>query len=256
MGGALLRGWLAGSVAQTFSRIDVVRPSVPSADLQLGEVTFHHALEEIDHTPDIVVWGVKPAQMKEVVSKSVEQFKTHPVYVSIAAGRTLQVLTGYAGADVKIIRSMPNTPVSIGEGVTGLCALQNVSGAEKNLVHDLFASVGKAVWIDENQMNALTALCGSGPAYVFYFMECLAQAAAKLGLDAEDTDRLTRQMVKGAAGLASQSKESLEQLRKNVTSPGGTTEAALEVWMREGTLDAQSLEALETAIKRAVDMES
>lgn len=253
MGGALLKGWVASGLP--YSHIDVVKPSPPSADLQLAGVAFHTSLQDIPHAPDLVVWGVKPHQLEAVVPESVAAFGLEPVYISIAAGKTLANLQAYAG-DAKIIRSMPNTPVAIGEGITGMCATNNVSKVEQDVVQELFATVGETIWVKEPQMNVLTALCGSGPAYVYYFMECLAAAGAELGLAADQADRLARHMVRGAASLATQNDAPLQTLRENVTSKGGTTAAALAVWMQKNTLDQQSKQALKAAVARAVELES
>ena len=255
MGGALLKGWARSSATSTFGRMDVVKPSAPSADIALDGVTFHRMLAHIDYRPSVIVWGVKPHQLEEVVKESILQFGSVPTYVSIAAGKTLADLQGYAEADTKIVRAMPNTPVAIGQGITGLCATQHVSDTERSCVETLFASVGEAVWIEESQMNALTALCGSGPAYVYYFMECLAAAAADLGLDQAQADMLARQMVLGAAGLACEADETLAALRQHVTSPNGTTAAALDIWMQPDTLDAQAKQALKAAVQRALEMQ-
>ena len=257
MGGALLKGWAAGSFAEQLTQVDIVKPTPPAEDLQIAGVNFHTSLDAIEHTPDIIVWGVKPHQLEGVIPQSVKQFGDAPLYISIAAGKTLANLSAYTGGlNYSIVRAMPNTPVIVNLGITGLCANTNLDEAQGALVEELFSSVGTAAWIDEAQMNALTALCGSGPAYAFYFMECLAHAAEAIGLDSEAADILARQMLLGAAELAASTDEGLVSLRENVTSPNGVTAAALNVWMEPGTLDGQAKDALEAAISRAVEMES
>lgn len=255
MSGALLKGWMASPFGQACSRVDVVKPSQPTTELQLEGVRFYTSLDAITHTPTLVIWGVKPHQLETVVPQSIAALGDAPVYISIAAGKTLAGLSAYAGANTKIVRAMPNTPVAAGVGITGLCAAPHVSTPEQQLVQECFSSVGKALWVEEVQMNALTALCGSGPAYVFYFMECLAKAATDLGLDAADADALSRQMVLGAGHLATSSEEPLAALRQNVTSPNGTTAAALDIWMQQGTLDTQAQQALSAAVRRAKELE-
>lgn len=252
MSGALLKGWMASSLAAEFDRVDVVKPSPPSEDLQLDGVTFHVSLDAISHVPSLVVLGVKPYQLEKVVPEVVRALGSAPVYISIAAGKTLANLDAYAGGGTPFVRAMPNTPVAIGQGITGLCASHHVPADARALVETLFAIVGDAVWVEESRMNALTALCGSGPAYVFYFMECLAKAAQDLGLDATQADRLSRKMLLGASHLAvMQADEGLAALRQQVTSPNGTTAAALDVWMQRDTLDAQAKAALSAAVDRA-----
>lgn len=256
MAGALLKGWVDSALAVEFDHIEVVKPSPPSQDLQFDGVPFYTSLGALQHQPTVVVWGVKPHQLEKVVAPSVAHCGKDAVYISIAAGKTLANLEAMAGGGTKLVRAMPNTPVAIREGITGLCANKAVDGISRQLVGDLFSHVGEAPWLDEGQMNALTALCGSGPAYVFYFMECLAEAAEALGLPKDQADGLARQMVRGSAGLANQSAQALATLRQNVTSPGGTTAAALDVWMQAGTLDVQAKQALKAAVRRAVELEN
>lgn len=254
MGGAMLKGWMASSLKSSLTRVDVVKPSPPKDDLKLDSVEFHTSLDAIKHTPDVVVWGVKPYHLSKVVSETIAALGDKPIYISIGAGKDVAALDGFAGQSVKIVRSMPNTPVELGQGITGLCANAKVSAEDKQQLTELFNALGQAAWIEEEQMNALTALCGSGPAYVYYFMECLSGAATQLGLDKDQADRLARQMVLGAASLANQSEKPLATLREEVTSPNGTTAAALNVWMHPRTLDSQALAALKAAVNRAEEL--
>lgn len=159
------------------------------------------------------------------------------------------------GGDAKIIRAMPNTPSKICAGVTGIAATPNIRDDEKEAIIQLFVALGLVVWIDEHKMDALTALSGSGPAYFFYFMEVLAKAATNLGLSEEEADMMVRQTMLGAGALAANSVgTSLQTLREQVTSKAGVTQAALDIWMRAGTLDAQAKAALEAAVKRSKEL--
>jgi pyrroline-5-carboxylate reductase len=254
MGGALLRGWRAAGALHDYSEINVVKRSLPDAENTTSGVHYFTNLSDIPSTPSIVILAVKPQQLDEVLIACKTQFGDAPIYLSIAAGKTIASMQSILGVDAKIIRAMPNTPVQIGKGITGLATTKNISVQVQQQIQSLFAAVGMVVWIAESEMDAFTALAGSGPAYVFYFMECLAQAAVSLGISEVDADKIARQMVYGAGALAVKSSDSLVMLRENVTSKGGTTEAALNVLMQAGTLDAPIKAALEAAVKRAREM--
>jgi pyrroline-5-carboxylate reductase len=251
MGAALLRGWCATGALHDYSEINVVKRSLPDADNVISSVRYYTKLSEILSTPSIVILAVKPQQLDEVLSGCKTQFGDAPIYLSIAAGKTIASMQSILGANAKIIRAMPNTPTQIGKGITGLAMTKNISVQVHQQVQSLFAAVGMVAWIAESEMDAFTALAGSGPAYVLYFMECLAQAAVSLGLAEADADRLARQMVYGAGALAVQSRDSLAMLRENVTSKGGTTEAALKILMQDDALNAIMKTALEAAMKRS-----
>ena len=182
---------------------------------------------------DVIVFAVKPQQMQEAARFS--GLKTNAnLVISIAAGVTLGSLARWLGGHARLVRAMPNTPALIGAGVTGLYALPGVSEAEKKQAETILGAVGRTVWIqDESLMDAVTAVSGSGPAYVFWFIEQLANAGESLGLPLEISRKLAIETVLGSAKLAAQSAESPAALRERVTSKGGTTEAALEVFDEE-----------------------
>lgn len=177
-----------------------------------------------------VVLAVKPQVLKTVcleVAALVQQQK--PLMISIAAGVPCAALTTWFGANIPAVRCMPNTPALIKAGATAMYATDTVSGTQREQAERLLRAVGTVAWIaEERLMDAVTALSGSGPAYFFYFMEALAQAGIELGLPADIAKQLTLQTALGAASLAQQSSEDLTTLRRNVTSPGGTTERALQ----------------------------
>ncbi|MGB8884243.1 MAG: pyrroline-5-carboxylate reductase, partial [Azonexus sp.] len=155
--------------------------------------------------------------------------------VSIAAGLDLVTLSRFLGGHRKVVRCMPNTPALIGAGITGLCALPQVTPAERDAADRILKAVGSTVWIaDEDKMDGVTALSGSGPAYVFLFIEALQQAAADLGFPPEQGRQLAIETVQGAAALAAQSSDPASLLRERVTSKGGTTEAALQMMAEKG----------------------
>jgi pyrroline-5-carboxylate reductase len=202
---------------------------------------------------EVVVFAVKPQQMKEAARFSGIKDNANLV-ISIAAGVTLASLAGWLGGQAKLVRAMPNTPALIGAGVTGLCALEGVSEAEKRQAETILGAVGATVWIpDEALMDAVTAVSGSGPAYVFWFIEQLAAAGEALGLAGETSRTLAVETVLGAAKLAAQSPDSPAALRERVTSKGGTTEAALKAF-EEQKLAERFLRAVEAARDRGAEL--
>ena len=175
----------------------------------------------------ILVLAVKPQQMKEALAPLAGKL-TAQLVVSIAAGLRLMDISRWLGGHHHVVRTMPNTPALIGAGVTGLCADPGVNQLGRDYAENLMRAVGSTFWVhDEAQMDAVTAVSGSGPGYVFYFLEAMEKAATDLGFDAETARRISVETFAGAAQLAAQSSESLSTLRQRVTSKGGTTEAAL-----------------------------
>lgn len=180
------------------------------------------------HDADVIVLAVKPQQLREVTLALAPAIRSDALVLSIAAGIPLGHLEAWLGADRAIVRAMPNTPAQIGAGAAGLCANAAVTAAQRELAARLLGAVGVAVWLDdESLMDAVTALSGSGPAYVFLLLELLAAAGAELGLPAPLAAELAQATVEGAARLARESGTEPAELRRQVTSPGGTTERAL-----------------------------
>lgn len=187
---------------------------------------------------DVLVLAVKPQQMREACAPLVGHLGAS-VVVSIAAGLPLSLIGEWLGGHAQLVRSMPNTPALVGAGITGLYALPAVDAAGRGRAAAVMAAVGKVVWVDdEAQMDAVTAISGSGPAYVFLFIEALVEAAESMGFSPEVARQLAVQTALGGAQLAAASDESVATLRERVTSKGGTTEAALAVMtgqhVREG----------------------
>jgi pyrroline-5-carboxylate reductase len=188
---------------------------------------------------DILVLAVKPQHMQSVADavKSAAQEKK-PVVVSIAAGIRVEALDRWIGGDMPIVRCMPNTPALVKTGATGLYANERVSESQKDQVESLLRAVGVTVWVDdESQIDAVTALSGSGPAYFFMMMEALEAARIEAGLDQKTAQLLTQETALGAAKMALESSESAGVLRQRVTSPGGTTERAIGVMTDRGLAD-------------------
>ena len=194
-----------------------------------------------------------------MMSKVLETAKTlaqhKPLFMSVAAGKTISTFEQAFGSDASIVRAMPNTPASVGRGITAMVRNANVSADQAKLASALLSAVGEVVWLDkEIELDAVTAVSGSGPAYVFYFTECLAAAGRAAGLEAELAMRLARATVAGAGELMRVSGLPAEELRKNVTSPQGTTEAALRVLMDAQGLDPLVNQAVAAAARRAHEL--
>ncbi|MEM7506074.1 MAG: pyrroline-5-carboxylate reductase [Pseudomonadota bacterium] len=226
MGSALLQGWLDAGLEP--ARTSIIEPA-PSPWLQGQGVNLNPAT-----LPDatIAVIAVKPQMIGEAAPQLQALAGRGTVFLSIAAGTTIAEFEALFGADAPIIRAMPNTPAAVGRGISALIGNAKASADDLEMAEALMAAVGDTVQLqDEEQMDAVTGLSGSGPAYVFHMIEAMAAAGEAQGLPAEMAMRLARATVSGAGALAAGSEEEAAQLRINVTSPGGTTAAGLEVLM-------------------------
>jgi pyrroline-5-carboxylate reductase len=207
--------------------------------------------------PDFVIFAVKPQVMSEVVKGYTRFANGRTAFLSIAAGTRISLFEELLGGDQQIIRCMPNTPAAIGKGMMVLTANVRVDAVARTNAEKLLLANGRVEWVeDEALMDAVTAVSGSGPAYVFHFIECLAEAAKKAGLPKETAGVLAMQTVYGAASLAFESGEAPGTLREQVTSPNGTTEAALRVFMGEQRLEKLVDEAVEAARQRSIELGS
>lgn len=243
MGSALLRGWLDAKIPYA---ITVVEPAGLPAEFQGTPVT----LADVPPTNvDIVLLAVKPQKMGDACKAL--SLTPATLVLSIAAGQSIDGFENYFGAGQPIIRAMPNTPAAIGKGITVAVANANVSPAQKQAAQLILQATGMVEWTNnEAQMDAVTALSGSGPAYVFLLMEAMAAAGEQAGLERHFAMTLARQTVIGAAALADADKTTpADILRHNVTSPGGTTEAALKVLMDDSSL----MKLMSAAIKAATE---
>lgn len=204
---------------------------------------------------DTCVLAVKPQRMAEVVQPLAERFRAHqPMIISVAAGITLDQIDQWSGGQCAIVRVMPNTPALVGHGASALCGNARVGQAQRQTADALLAAVGITSWLDdESLLDTVTALSGSGPAYFFLVMDALCRAAERHGLDADTARRLCTQTALGAAALAMQSEESLEQLRRNVTSPGGTTEQGVQALTAAG-LEQAFADAIDAARRRSIEL--
>jgi len=254
MGGALLRGWLEAGVAP--GRIVIVDPALsPDMHALAAEhaIAVHGEIPALAETAAVVL-AVKP-QMVAPAAQAVRARGAEGVLIlSIAAGKSVADISAQA-APAPIVRAMPNTPAAIGRGITAAFAGAGVSAEQRALATWLLQAVGAVVWLDDERlMDAVTALSGSGPAYVFLLTECMAAAGGALGLPAALAEQLARATVSGAGDLLRHSDAPAGVLRANVTSPGGTTAAALSVLMAEEGLGLLMRQAMTAARDRAREL--
>jgi pyrroline-5-carboxylate reductase len=253
MAGALIGGLVAKG--QDASRISVIELS-PAAREKIAArypVRVTTAPDVAMKGADTVVLAVKPQDMKAALASLGSEVRGALV-VSIAAGITLDTLSRWLGGHRRIVRCMPNTPALIGAGITGLYAAKDVDHDDRKKAETILSAVGEVVWLaEERLLDPVTAVSASGPAYVFWFIEQLAASAVKLGIPKDDALKLAKHTVLGAAKLAVSSSESPDALRKNVTSKGGTTEAALNVFEEE-KLAERFMRAVEAASRRGEEL--
>lgn len=256
MGGALLRGWLERDVDP--AAVIIVDPADESRQLA-NELGVSHAASAgsigQDVEPTVIVFAVKPQITDDVVPAYATYTGSDTVFLSIAAGRPITYFEERLGSRAAIVRTMPNTPAAIGRGISVACANQHVSGEARATCDTLLSAVGEVAWVDdEGLLDAVTATSGSGPAYVFLLIECLAEAGIEAGLPDDLAVQLARATVAGSGELARQSDESPAVLRQNVTSPGGTTEAALKVLMADDGLAPLLTRAVMEATRRSREL--
>jgi pyrroline-5-carboxylate reductase len=257
MGGALLEGWLRSGVAA--EKIIAFDPSPPD---EIGRVIERH---RIRHNPDlasltgveVVVVAVKPQVMENVLPPLRGLSAMRPLVISVVAGKTIASLERHFGSGAAVIRTIPNTPAAVGRGITTMAPNRNTSAAQIALATGLLSAVGEVVRVDDEALiDAATAVAGSGPAYVFYLTECLAKAGAEAGLPADLATRLARATVAGAGELMRASGIAAETLRRNVTSPKGTTQAALDILMAKDGFEPLMIKAIAAATRRSRELAS
>jgi pyrroline-5-carboxylate reductase len=257
MGGALLAGWLGQGLDQAAIHVQDPAPSPEAVAMLASHGIRVRPQAELPVPPAVIVVAVKPQIMDEVLPALAPYLGPSSVVLSIAAGRTLANLAAHLPAGTAIVRAMPNTPAAIGQGMTVACASGEVTRDQALLCTRLLEAVGEVIWIeDERLMDAVTAVSGSGPAYVFLLAECLAEAGIAAGLEPELAARLARATVSGAGELLRRSDLSAAELRQNVTSPKGTTAAALEVLMGKDGFAELLKRAVAAAAKRSGELSS
>ena len=247
MGTALLQGWLDAGMDK--SQFGVQEPT-PSETLVATGVALNPSQ---DFAPQIAVLAIKPQLADDVLPKL--SLPKGCLVISLMAGVPTARMADLLGGGVACVRTMPNTPAAIGRGMTALFAEASVTDAQRDKASKLMAAVGATAWLDnEKLIDAATAISGSGPAYIFHLAEAMSSSAQALGLDEATARTLAVQTIIGAAAMLQGDDTDAGQLRRNVTSPGGTTEAALDVLMGEGGLGEMMRRATQAAAERAHEL--
>jgi pyrroline-5-carboxylate reductase len=258
MGGALLEGWFKRGI----NPVDVMVVE-PAGRSEVMPCSQHPALTCLlksgdipsDFHPDVIVFAVKPQVFDQALPEYRRFMADRPVVLSVIAGKTTAAIRGHLGDSVSVVRAMPNTPAAVGKGITVCYAAAGLDDLHHKICDKLLEAVGTVTWIDDERlMDAVTAVSGSGPAYVFLLAECLQEAGIAAGLPPELAARLARATVAGAGAMLDQISETPAILRKNVTSPGGTTAAALDILMASGGLKELMAKAIAAAAKRSSEL--
>ncbi|MEM7778344.1 MAG: pyrroline-5-carboxylate reductase [Pseudomonadota bacterium] len=258
MGGAMLTGWLERGLSPGQVLVQEPHPSDEIAD-QLARTGIRR-VDQIDASdvtapPTVVVMAVKPQVMDDVFASVVPRLGSDTVVLSIAAGRTIASFEALSGPSTPVVRSIPNTPAAIGRGITVCAGNSQVNDHHRDLCDTLLSALGDVAWVDQEALiDAATAVSGSGPAYVFLLAECLADAARAVGLKSDLAKQLADATVSGAGELLRQSDLPAETLRRNVTSPNGTTQAALDVLMADDGMKPLLTSAVRAAQKRSEEL--
>lgn len=253
MASALIGGLLNSGFSA--SQIFVLDPS----EQQRIRLSTLHAISvisrdsDIPSAVDVVVWAIKPQIIKQTIFALADYLK-NALHISVAAGVTAKSLVGWLGTD-RVVRAMPNTPALVGKGVVGLFAWPAVNSMDKEFTASILCGAGKIFWVDSDErISAITAVSGSGPAYVFHFIESLQSAAENLGFSEMEARELAILVADGAVSQARFSNESISLLRERVTSPGGTTAAALRV-LEDKKAREIIIEAVSAAYERSLELE-
>jgi len=251
MGGALLAGWKKKRLNQPLA---VVEPQPIKLPTGIKRYVSSDSLPQ-RFAPAVIVLAVKPQSLSDALSAYRRFADGDTVFLSIVAGKTLRFFASILGDEAAVVRAMPNTPAAIARGIAVACANPRVAPTQRALCGRLLGAVGEVAWVKEEKLlDPVTAVSGSGPAYVFLLIVCLADAGIAAGLPAELAMQLARATVSGSGELARLSSEDAAQLRRNVTSPGGTTEAALKILMAQDGLAALMRQAIAAATARSREL--
>jgi len=255
MASSLISGLIASGHSPQHLWVSDINPDTLKALAENLNINTSASNDAVINEVDVIVLAVKPQTLSSVAKSAAALIqKKKPLVVSIAAGISQYSLSQWLGADIAIVRCMPNTPALVLTGATALHANAKVTAEQRNLAENIMRSVGIALWVkDESELDAVTAVSGSGPAYYFLLMEAMEKAALELGLSEVTARLLVQQTALGAAKIALESSESPEQLRKRVTSPGGTTQRAIETFEQGGFTELVS-KALHAARDRSIEM--
>ena len=255
MASSLISGLIASGHSPQHLWVSDINPDTLTALAKNLNVHTSASNDAVINEVDVIVLAVKPQTLSTVAKSAAPLIRQKkPLVVSIAAGISQHSLSQWLGADTAIVRCMPNTPALVLTGATALHANTSVTPEQRNLAENIMRSVGIALWVnDESELDAVTAVSGSGPAYYFLLMEAMEKVALDMGLSIETARLLVQQTALGAAKIALESSESPEQLRKRVTSPGGTTQQALTTFEQGGFTELVS-KALHAARDRSIEM--
>jgi pyrroline-5-carboxylate reductase len=248
MGSAMVNGWLKGGMNPQLIHILDIKERVAGLD---PNITWMQALDENFH-PDIIVISVKPNQCKDLLLQIKPIIKIETLLISVVAGKESET---FNVANNPVVRIMPNTPAAIGLGNMFLYASLSVSDIHKRVAVSLVEALGEIFWLqDEDLMHAVTAISGSGPAYIFYLIKLFRDKLIEYGISESDADRASKQLFFGATKYGAENIHDLAKLIKDVTSPGGTTEAALKVLKEDQSLDKLFGNAFAEAIKQSIEL--
>ena len=259
MGGAILSGLIAaGTAPESISASTATSKSAEALAARFSIATFSleenaSANSDAAKGADIVLIGVKPGKVLETLKEIKDTVKDGALIVSVAAGITTSAMEEAIGSKVSVIRAMPNTPSIVGHGVTGIAKGKSATDSQLAVAKELFETVGQVLIVDEDKINALSTISGSGPAYVFYFAEKLMIACQKMGFSEQEANLMVRATFLGSATLLAASESSAKELRDQVTSPNGTTMQATARF-DEGQLEKIFIEATEAALARAIEI--
>lgn len=255
MGGAFARGLIAAGYGPDLILIDPqMKPAVARAFRKSGAQTAGNTDVLNGATPCAIILAVKPQMMADVAPAYAQAAKK-AVVISIAAGTSIESLRLWLKAPNAVVRAMPNLPASIGKGISAAYATRGTTMVQKRLADKLLRALGDLVWLDgEELLNAVTAVSGSGPAYVFLLVEAIAAAAERVGLAPAVAKQLARKTIEGTGALLSTTDEDAADLRRSVTSPGGTTEAALKVLMASDRFQELMVDAIKAATSRGFEL--
>ena len=257
--GSMAEALISGLVARIGSRPANIWVNNRSNDSQLARLQKEYGVIPSRDLPsmlkgaEVVIIAVKPKDVLAALTQAKEHLNKDMLLISVAAGISTTSLKSIIDLDMPIIRAMPNTSAAVGKSATALSGNEFVNDKDKQLAKDIFGTVGMAVYTDENKMDAVTGLSGSGPAYIYYLIEAMQQSAEQIGLEPEDAQKLIIQTLMGAAEMVHTSDKTPLTLRMEVTSPGGTTEAGIRVLEEKGVRNAL-IECIQTATNRSSEM--
>lgn len=254
MGGAIIEALLLNQIYQGSDLTIVERyPNGYTKRFEDKGANILSAISEVDEKIDLLLLAVKPQGAKEVMEEIAPKVDENTLVISIMAGISIQEMEQCLGA-AQIVRAMPNTPCSVHLGMSGYCGNERVTESSYEITDKIMAAMGKALKVEkESMIDAITAISGSGPAYIFYLAEALQEGAVKLGFQQEEAKMLASQTILGAATLLDRSEDSAGELRRKVTSPGGTTEAAINSFDQSG-IKSSLIQGFEAAFNRSLEL--